>query len=308
MKLLTSIFALNFLFACFLKTNNIYIPNQKTDKDSKSSKSSIVKRNNKKSSSNDGNEDLVEPDIPTDGSSGLDDDKYLELDVFSDGSYDLPNDADYSGDLGSELLRFVKPGDIMFDPVGMGSSGSGTGHVAIIEGIAYSQTYNKNYIVTIEANPNHGVKRGYLDKARFEDHKTLLRVNGANLQDINDAIFFCLMQLDKPYLLNIFGKHTSINSDSWYCSELVWAAYLWGQNEIDLSNGAVYGIMPQDINDDSDTSKIIKYNCNTSMMINSTHHTFYCDGDVFTEPHNHDGEHLSMEQCTVCNHIFWPGC
>lgn len=127
----------------------------------------------------------------------MDNDKYLELELQSDGFYNLPEDADYSGEKGEQLLRYVKPGDIMYDSVGLGSSDSGSGHVAIIEGIAHSSKYNKDYIVTIEANPDHGVKRGYLDKERFMDYKSILRVKNATLAIINDAIYFCQQQLEK---------------------------------------------------------------------------------------------------------------
>ncbi len=88
----------------------------------------------------------VEPETPVDepnGSSGLDNNKYLELDELENGGYDLPSDADYTDDIGQKLLRYIKPGDIMYDSVGLGSSGMGSGHIAFIEGIAYSQRYQR---------------------------------------------------------------------------------------------------------------------------------------------------------------------
>lgn len=263
-----------------------------------------------KNNVNEEEEESIDPYEPIDGSSGsgLDNGKYLELELQSDGSYDLPEDADYSGEEGEQLLRYVRPGDIMYDSVGLGADGSGSGHVAIIEGIAHSSKYNKDYIVTIEANPFRGVKRGYLDKERFMDCKSILRVKNATPAIINDAIYFCQQQLDKKYDLNFMRKHTSIDSNEWYCSELVWAAYKYNENGIDLANGALLAVRPQDINADSDTCNIMKHNKDTTFTWDSNTHTYHCDGDTFTESHNHDGIHQSYDKCTICEHIFWPGC
>ncbi len=162
--------------------------------------------------------------------------------------------------------------------------------------------------MTIEANPNRGVKRGYIDSVRFKDHKTILRVKNTTQAIISDAIYFCRQQLNKEYDLNIIRKHASINSGEWYCSELVWAAYKYNEQGIDLASGTQVAVTPRNIYDDSDTCRIIKYNTDTTFITNSANHTFCCDGDTFTEPHNHDGDYYSIEQCTICNHVFWPNC
>ena len=89
---------------------------------------------------------------------------------------------------------------------------------------------------------------------------------------------------------------------------MVWAAYKYNENGIDLANGAWLAVTPQDINADSDTCKIMKHNKDTTFTCNSNTHTYHCDGDTFTESHNHDGIHQSYDKCTICEHIFWPGC
>ena len=156
--------------------------------------------------------------------SGGDSDKYFELPVDNNGSFDLPEQADYSGSVGANLLKYVKPGDILYDSIGINFLGTNIGHVALIEGIYHSTTYNQDYIVTIESNPNHGVKRGYVDKVRFEDYKTLMRVDGTDSLNIASVLYFASEQIGKPYEFHFLNRNESINTSSWYCSELVWAA------------------------------------------------------------------------------------
>lgn len=42
----------------------------------------------------------------------------------------------------------------------------------------------------------------------------------------------------------------------------------------------------------------------TAFSCNSYTHTFNCDGATFTENHNHDGNYLFYDKCTICKHIF----
>ena len=109
-------------------SKDIKLNNEKVDlKNAKKSESICIKQTKLKNKNN-VNEDEEEPIVPDEpidisSGSGLDNDKYLELELQSDGSYDLPEDADYSGEKGEQLLRYVKPGDIMYDSVGLGPAG-----------------------------------------------------------------------------------------------------------------------------------------------------------------------------------------
>lgn len=85
-----------------------------------------------------------------------------------------------------------------------------------------------SYIQTIEAiNNSEGVQYGYLDDQRILDHKVkIARYKNRDLSDSekNSVIKFATAQIAKPYSLHN-SVHASITSPSWYCNELVWAAY-----------------------------------------------------------------------------------
>ena len=239
--------------------------------------------------------------------SGLDDSKYLELPTDQNGNIDLPEQANYSGTVGANLLKYVKPGDILYDSIGAQIAFGYTGHVAIIEGIHYSQTYNQNYIMTIEANPNHGVKRGYVDVDRFNDSKTILRINTSQ-SAISSAIYFCYLQLDKDYLFHTFSPSQDPDAVHWYCSELIWAAYKFTGVDLSNNHSSNVPIYPSYINADSDTHNIMKYDSETFFSNTNTQHTYLCDGDSFTENHNQLDSYNGMPRCSICGHIFWPSC
>lgn len=141
-----------------------------------------------------------------------------------------------------KLLSRVRKGDIFYE------ANSGyriTGHVGIIEGkFLYS---NKYYIRIIEATPAYGVKRGVLDDTRVDEKRiTVFRV------DTNDtvrkkSVNFAISQIGKKYGLD-FAKNTSSSESSWYCSELVWAAYM--NQSLDIETRSTLnepGVTPRDI-------------------------------------------------------------
>ncbi|WDV44154.1 YiiX/YebB-like N1pC/P60 family cysteine hydrolase [Clostridiaceae bacterium M8S5] len=131
----------------------------------------------------------------------------------------LPRKANYSK---YNLLNVCQPGDVIYEANG----GFGiTGHIAIVEGKFYDATQNQYYIRVIEAN-QHGVCRGVLDDDRVDTQRDYIyRVTSATAENKNNAVEFCKSQFGKPYILD-FAKHTSADTKSWYCSELVWAAYM----------------------------------------------------------------------------------
>ena len=162
----------------------------------------------------------------------------------------LPQVADYSK---YNLLSTVQKGDIIYESKG----GFGiTGHIAIVEGIYYSSTYNQSYIRVIEAVSN-GVARGVLDDTRIDDKGvSILRVSGANITQKSSAVNFCISQLGKNYMID-FAKNTSADESDWYCSELVWAAYY--NQGINIETTGWYnepGITPRDINNSSKVTVI----------------------------------------------------
>ncbi|NJE11238.1 YiiX/YebB-like N1pC/P60 family cysteine hydrolase [Thermococcus sp. MAR1] len=80
------------------------------------------------------------------------------------------------------------------------------------------------------------------------------------------AIQFAYQQLGKPYNYNYLGK-PKVYDDEYYCSQLVWAAYLVASNfqvNLDENDGAwswkyFYSVAPQEVYDDPMTYTIYKH-------------------------------------------------
>jgi hypothetical protein len=162
---------------------------------------------------------------------------------------ELPQRADYSC---NNLMIVAKKGDILHDAAGFFGL---TGHSAIVEGKFYSTTQNQYYIRVIEAVYPGNVSRGVLDCERLNDRDgSLYRVTGATAEDIDNAVAFAISQLGKYYWLD-FAKNTSADESNWYCSELVWAAYM--NQGIDIEVTGILdkkpGIWPMDIVNSDET-------------------------------------------------------
>ena len=98
----------------------------------------------------------------------------------------------------------------------------------------------QHYIETIEA-VGSGVRYGFLDDDRFVRYGVkILRVTNAYYFR-HPAVSFAKEQFGKPYSLNISRSNTSIDSNEWYCSELVWAAYQYPSWDICQINGIKQG-------------------------------------------------------------------
>lgn len=160
---------------------------------------------------------------------------------YYDTGTSLPQKANYSK---FNLLNVVQPGDIIHEAKG----GFGiTAHTAIVEGVFYDSKYGQYYVRVIEAIDT-GVKRSVLDDERVGDKGvSVYRVHAANVTQKYAALQFCIGQLNKAYSLD-FGKHTSPDEKSWYCSELVWAGYYNQGIDIETSNFINEpGVTPRDI-------------------------------------------------------------
>jgi hypothetical protein len=158
----------------------------------------------------------------------------------------LPHKADYSS---YNLLSTVKKGDILFEA----SGGFGiTAHVAIVEGIYYSEAQGQYYIRLIEAISN-GISRSVLDDERFDDRQgTIYRVSGVGQSQIDKAVDFAVSQIGKNYMLD-FKKDTSPYEKDWYCSELAWASYKNQGIDIEEDGFTEPGVTPRDLRDSDNT-------------------------------------------------------
>lgn len=171
----------------------------------------------------------------------------------------LPRAAKYSA---YNLLSLVKKGDIIHETEG--NSAWFLGHSSIVEGVFWDSTYDQFYIRVIEAGSG-GVSRGLFDENRLANKNgTILRVSTATDAQRNSAVNFCMSQIGKRYLLHT-PKHSAASSESWYCSELVWAAYKNQAIEL-LNSPANSDVFPNDLYASNKTT-VIAYSQTKSASI-----------------------------------------
>lgn len=127
----------------------------------------------------------------------------------------------------SSKISDLEPGDILF-------------HISqyiTIHCLIFKQ-YNitDNLYEFIEANSDHGVRRIFYSENTLNNtiiYKKFARVKNANSTQIQNAILFAESQMGKQFEWDMFfhDKNYIPNeskypfSKTWYCTELVWAAY-----------------------------------------------------------------------------------
>ncbi len=143
-------------------------------------------------------------------------------DVFKE----LPIYYDYDS-----LVKILMNGDIIYETVTIFFN---AGHNALITKLDQKTTDGRYFIQTIEA-VGSGVNYGFLDDQRIVDFGVkILRTTAPTMSYIPLVIYFAEQQLGKKYCPDYDRKaHSNIDSEDWYCSELVWAAYMYA--EIDIS-------------------------------------------------------------------------
>jgi hypothetical protein len=132
-----------------------------------------------------------------------------------------------------DLLDTVQPGDVIFERKRADIGAVYLHHVMIVEGI-FEETHIINgkaetfkYIRTIEATDSGGVGYGVLDDERYDYiNATILRVSDATIEQKKAAIKFTHSQLGKSYKIDLDNRNRSSNREEWYCSKLVWVAYM----------------------------------------------------------------------------------
>jgi len=157
----------------------------------------------------------------------------------------------------------ILPGDILYDPYtsGVGHTGLyiGNGLVVEAQGVPFPLTGHPGLV-----NENNITKWDY--PSRKDAY--ILRIknrNGLSEEAMklikNNAIHFAIKQYDekKPYDWSWHQKNSDTNSPSWYCSELVWAAYVNQGIDLEYSHdplGVVSPISPSEIFQDDDVEII----------------------------------------------------
>ena len=114
----------------------------------------------------------------------------------------------------------IQNGDLILEK----KDNNSIGHLAFISNTSHSSDYG-DYIQTIESVAS-GVQYGFLDDKRMIDYQvTIYRVYRATeLGVVSRALSFLKKQLGKPYSINYTCTHIG-DQPSWYCSELIYAAY-----------------------------------------------------------------------------------
>ena len=127
----------------------------------------------------------------------------------------------------------IKEGDVIIEFDDSGSIGTYVGHAAIVYDLDKKMENGDTYIQTIEAVAS-GIKFGYLDDSRILGFKAEVYSLDSFLsnEQINKIKFFAEEQLGKPYSYDYASQDFDINTDSWYCSELVYAAYRYSGADI----------------------------------------------------------------------------
>ena len=145
------------------------------------------------------------------------------------------------------------------------------------------------YIQVIEAVKG-GVQFGFLDDNRMVDFGVvIIRPNYTNSSIVEDAKYFHWCQLGKPYDLPLTeGRvNTSINSSSWYCSELNYAGYYYAGRVIAYASSGGW-IWPFDLTNSSATKYVSFSNTLDARLYGKV------DGKWKIRVYNYTGNTVSM--------------
>ena len=162
-----------------------------------------------------------------------------------------------------QVPPYLKVGDILFCEWQHYNTDPCWDHVALYIG-------DNNFI---EATPvGNGVVR-IIDGEWFTKYTKALcygTVTTANDAQRMEAVFFAISQLGKPYQHLDLNKLTfnrlkdpSSNSESWYCTELIWAAYYHQKINLDLKGVPKGPVMPAEMCWDDDIDMYTSHPLNT---------------------------------------------
>ncbi len=146
---------------------------------------------------------------------------------------------------GTAVETYLQPGDILLGRC----EGSPVPSLRPEDNWTHAAIYVGNARLVEAANPAENVLKRPLADWQYP-HMTW--VSYVRIRDADDevkrlAVSFALDQVGKPYDLNWLSKQAG--GGSWYCSELVWAAYLYASSgAIDMAEGhRLWGVSPDDI-------------------------------------------------------------
>ncbi|WP_102400994.1 YiiX/YebB-like N1pC/P60 family cysteine hydrolase [Haloimpatiens massiliensis] len=124
-------------------------------------------------------------------------------------------------------------GDVLITPVSWASGGSLTGHAGLVD-------WNSDY--TVESYPSDGVQR------RVNDWRTrytkIVVGHVGSAMNMTDAINYATSKINYGYNAQFANKW---RTDKFYCSQLVWRAYI--DQGIDLDKDGGNAVFPTDLID-----------------------------------------------------------
>ncbi|MDR1235316.1 MAG: hypothetical protein LBJ97_04560 [Mycoplasmataceae bacterium] len=119
----------------------------------------------------------------------------------------------------------VQAGDLVYSANGFAIGDVNTGHMGIITGWK-TDANGIRYLQCIEPD-QYGVNYCAVCDERIDlDNLSILHIANSDQSQREQVVAFAQKQLFKDYYLPLFmTMSTDIDSPSWYCSELAWAAY-----------------------------------------------------------------------------------
>ena len=244
-----------------------------------------------------------------DGGSEINGEIWYGIDLDDDGNPIITYNINY-GD--SNLLKYVKPGDIVYEQNAGVDIVDYVGHSALVVDVVQATPTQPGYILLIESMPNVanpytgesrnlGVCYALMTPTRFtEKYVTIMRVNDATNEQIQGAINFAKSKIAGNWTFKIY-KDIDGNAKNWYCSELIWAAYYHQDILLEPNDGTI--VRPAEIYESNAVSTILRYNSPTTFSeVTATHHTYSCDGDTYTEAHEFEAYNSCYEKCRMCDY------
>lgn len=208
----------------------------------------------------------------------------------------------------NDEFKYVLPGDIFYDEIGKPIAfGINTGHVGIVKSVEVHKDGSR-VLKIIESNPSDGVQYHDVTAKRFLSVPSqILRVSGLTSLGASNAIKFCEKEIGKKYPDGDWSAKKRISTkedDTWYCSELVWAAFMCiGKNIEKEHSGPVErqcAISPYEIYISDLTNSVVKSYVRVTMKITSNEHIYeFEDKSKYNEYHKYESG-----KCKVCNHPY----
>ncbi len=122
----------------------------------------------------------------------------------------------------------------------------------------HAAIYAGDETIIVAGNPATGVVERRLESWMYPEMTWVcyLRVRGADKATKKRAVEFAREKVGQPYDINWLSKQMA--GDSWYCSELIWAAYHHASDGgIDLvSKPDIFGVAPDEIYAHEDTVEV----------------------------------------------------